>query len=332
MRRSITIKDIARAARVAPSTVSRALHADPHISPQTTMLIRRLADEMGYTASLAARDLVTQKTRMIGLVISYPSDLFVGDIAIGVEEAARALGYSVFVISAYRDPKREEEAVQSLHERRTAGIIVTGSEINEGYLARRDRFSQPLVLVNCSAYPHSVSSDNVTGTRDAIRHLVQLGHRRIAHISHPKSFRASHDRAASYKAILAEHHVRPADELLVSGDGTPAGGKRAAQQLLALPQPPTAIFCHNDLTAIGVLCALNEAGLRVPSDCSVIGFDDLELAAYSCPPLTTVHQHRNELGQQAMHMLQDLIEGGGDVQPKRLPAELIVRRTTGLVR
>lgn len=329
--RSITIKDIARAAEVAPSTVSRALHADPRISEETTALVHRLAQELGYTPSLAARNLVTQQTNTIGVVISYISDLFVGDLVTGVEQAARNHGYSVLVISSYRDAKREEEAVQSLHERRTAGIIVTGSQIDEGYLERPYRLSQPIVLINCPRYPYSISTNNLAGARDAVSHLVQMRHRRIAYIANPSSQQTSLDRLAGYEAILSEHGLPLDKELVVEADGTLAGGRRAGRRLLAQSRPPTAIFCFNDLTAIGALCAISEAGLRVPADCSVIGFDDLEVAAYCCPPLTTVRQHREQLGQHAMNMLHQLIQGRDDVQPEILPTDLVVRETTGPV-
>jgi LacI family repressor for deo operon, udp, cdd, tsx, nupC, and nupG len=284
---------------------------------------------MGYTPSLAARSLVTQQTNTIGLVISCVSDLFVGDLAVGVEKAARSYGYSVFLISTYRDAAREEEAVRSLHERRTTGIIVTGSQIDEGYVALRQRFPQPVVLINCPRYPHSISTDNLAGARQAVEHLVHLGHHRIGYLANPRSHHANLDRFTGYRDILARHGIAVEEPWMVEGDGTMAGGQRAVQRLLAGPCPPTALFCFNDLTAIGALCALSQAGLQVPADCSVAGFDDLELTAYCSPPLTTVRQHRDQLGQRAMHMLHQLIQGRDDVQAEILPAELVVRETTG---
>jgi DNA-binding LacI/PurR family transcriptional regulator len=329
MSRSVSIKDIARVAKVSPSTVSRALNADPRISKETAARIRLLAQEMGYTPSLAARDLVTQQTNTIGIVISCISDLFISDLVIGVEQAARSYGYSVFLISSYRDADRELEAVQSLHERRTTGIIVTGSQIDEGYLQLRKRFSQPVVLINCPGYPHSISTDNLAGARQAVDHLTQLGHRQIAYIANEQSYQTNLDRFTGYGAILAQYGIPVDEQLIVEGDGTMSGGQWAVQQLLALPRPPTAIFCFNDLMAIGALCALSQAGIQVPDDCSVIGFDDLELAIYCCPPLTTIRQFRDQLGQRAMHMLHHLIEGRSDVRAEILPAELVVRKTTG---
>lgn len=329
MEKPVSIKDIARKASVSPSTVSRALHHHPRISEETGERIRLLAQEMGYSPSLPARSLVTRHTATIGLVITHAADPFLGRLVIGVEETARSNGYSVFLCSSYRDADREEEVIRSFYERRVTGVIVTGSQIDAGYLQLRERFPLPIVLVNFSAYPHSVSTDNQAGARQAVEHLVQLGHRRIAYVANRRSQGTNFDRFTGYKAVLARYDIPPEKRLLVEGDGTLAGGVQAMQQLLALSQPPSAVFCFNDMTAMGVLHALDQAGLQVPRDCSVIGFDNLELASYYCPPLTTVHQPSYHLGQRAMRMLLKLIQDGDDVQAEVLPAELIVRGTTG---
>lgn len=329
MQRSVSIKDIARAAGVSPSTVSRALHQHPRISEETGERVRRLAEEMGYTPSLAARSLVTRSTLTIGLVITHASDPFVGRLVIGVEEAAQGNGYSVILCSSYRDADLERDVLHSLYERRVTGIIVTGSQIDTGYLQLRERYPLAIVLINCPDYPHSVSTDNQTGARQAVEHLVQLGHRRIAYVANHRSYRTDLDRLAGYKAVLAKCDIPLDESLIVEGDGTLPGGVQAMQQLLALPRPPTAAFCFNDLTAMGVLRALALADMQVPGDCSVVGFDDLEMSAYYCPPLTTVRQPSYHLGQRAMRMLLRLIQGQEDVQAKVLPGELVVRETTG---
>ena len=328
-RKLVSIKDIAQEAGVSPSTVSRALHNHPHISEKTGARIQRLAQEMDYTPSLLARSLVTQDTATIGLVITYTADPFLSRLVQGVEETARSSGYSVFLSSSYRDYERELEVVRSFHERRTSGIIITGSQIDTDYLELHDRFPFPVVLTNCRTYPYSVSADNVAGARQAIKHLIQLGHRRIAYVVNHRSYHTNLDRLTGYQQVLKEHNIRSDETLIVEGDGMLEGGARAGRQLLALPQPPTAIFCFNDMTAVGVLTALREAGLQVPRDCSVVGFDDLEMAAYYWPPLTTVRQPRYRMGQEAMRMLLELIQGESDVQEEVLPTELVVRETTG---
>lgn len=329
MQKSVSIKDIAKAAGVSPSTVSRALHGHPRISEATIARVRHLAQEMGYTPSMPARSLVTQDTATIGLIITQASDPFLGHLVLGVEEEAQGCGYSVFLVSSYRDADREREIVYSLHERRVTGVVVTGSEIDAGYLELAERYPMPIVLVNCPTYPYSVSTDNQAGARQAMEHLLQNGHRRVAYVANRRSYDTDLDRLASYRAVLTEHEISIDKELIVSGDGSLDGGVKAMEQLLALSRRPTAVFCFNDMTAIGAIYALTRAGLHVPDDCSVIGYDDLELAAYYCPPLTTVRQYSYRLGQRAMHMLSALIQGRGDVQAEVLPAKLVVRQTTG---
>jgi DNA-binding LacI/PurR family transcriptional regulator len=329
MPKSVSLKDVARAAGVSASTVSRALYYHPRISEETAIRVRRLAEEMGYTPSLLARSLVTQDTATIGVVLASVSDPFIGELIQGVEDVAYRHDFSVLMGSTYRNPDAERELVRSFYGRRASGIIVTGSQIDLGYLQLRKHFLLPVVLINCPAYPHSVSADNLWGAREAMEHLVSLGHRRVAYVSNPLSYNANLERLAGYQAVLAQAGVAPNDSLIVEGDGGMARGAEAMQQLLALSQPPTAVFCFNDMTAMGVMRALSLAGLEVPGDCSVVGFDDLELAAYCCPPLTTVRQPRRQMGEQAMHMLLALVEERTAPGAEMLRTELVVRSTTG---
>jgi DNA-binding LacI/PurR family transcriptional regulator len=329
MQRSVSIKDIAKAAGVSTSTVSRALHHHPRISEETATRIRRLAQEMGYSPSLPARSLVTRHTATIGLVITYASDPFLGRLVHGVEDEARGNSYTVFLVSTYRDADRERSVVRSLYERRVTGIIVTGSQIDAGYLQLYERYPVPVVLINCPDYPFSVSADNQRGARQAVEHLVELGHRRIAYVANPQSCGTDLDRFTGFKMVLSKQGI-PFDEgLVVNGDGTLRSGVQAINQLLTLSPPPTAILCFNDMMAMGAIHALSRASKKVPRDCSVIGFDDLEQAAYYCPPLTTVRQPSYRLGQAAMSMMLKLIKSGIAPQGDLLPTELVVRETTG---
>jgi LacI family transcriptional regulator/LacI family repressor for deo operon, udp, cdd, tsx, nupC, and nupG len=173
---SVSIKDIAKAAGVSPSTVSRAIHDHPRISQETKTRIRQLARELGYTPSLPARSLVTRHTATIGMVITTASDPFLAGLVQGVEETAERNGYSVFLSSSYRNAERELEVVRSLHERRASGIIITGTQIDDDYLEMSDLFPLPIVLINCRTYPYSVYADKLSGARQAIEHLVHLGH------------------------------------------------------------------------------------------------------------------------------------------------------------
>jgi LacI family transcriptional regulator, repressor for deo operon, udp, cdd, tsx, nupC, and nupG len=329
MPKSVSLKDVARAAGVSASTVSRALYHHPRISEETANRVRHLAEDMGYTPSLLARSLVTQDTATIGIVLSSVSDPFIGQVVLGAEEVAYRHDYSVLMGTTHRNPDVERELVRSFYGRRASGIVVTGSQIDLGYLQLRELFLLPVVLINCPAYPHSVSADNLSGARQAMEHLVALGHRRIAYISNPQSYNADRERLAGYRAVLAEAGVAVDDSLIVEGDGGMTRGAEAMQQLLALPRPPTAVFCFSDMTAMGVMHALSLRGLDVPGDCSVVGFDDLELASYCCPPLTTVRQPRRQMGQRAMHMLLALMEEEPAPKAEMLRTELVVRNSTG---
>ena len=188
MQKSVSIKDIAEAAGVSPSTVSRALHDHPRISEKTATRIRQIAQEMDYSPSLPARSLVTRHTETIGIVITHASDPFLGRLVTGVEEAAQSHGYSVFLSSSYRDAELEREVVRSFYERRATGVIVTGSQIDTGYEQIRERFPLPIVLVNSPNYEHSVSADNQGGAQQATEYLVQLGHRRISYVANRRSY------------------------------------------------------------------------------------------------------------------------------------------------
>jgi len=329
MTKSVSIKDIARVAGVSPSTVSRALHHDPRISAETAARVRRLAREMDYTPSILARSLVTKDTATIGVIITHASDPFLARLVLGVEETARRNGYTVFLSSSYGNAEREEEVMRSFYERRVSGVIVTGSKIDVGYLELCQRYPMPVVLTNCYTYPYSVLTDNRSGAEQAVEHLVQLGHRRIAYAANLTSPRSNSDRFAGYQAVLARHQIPLDKSLIIQGDGTLAGGDQIGQQLMALSPPPTAVFCFNDVTALGVLHAFAQAGWSVPDHCSLVGFDDLEMASFSCPPLTTVRQPSYHLGQCAMRMALQLIQGQDDVQPEVLAAELVVRQTSG---
>ena len=325
---SISIKDIAKAAGVSHSTVSRALRHSPLISDKTGRRMRGLAEEMGYVPNAIARGLVTKSTRTIGLVVTTIADPFVADIAGGVEELALEHGYSVFLCNSNAQPHREIAAVKTLRENRVDGVIVTSSRVGDLYLPLLEEMKVPIVLINNQRngqYVWSVATDNIHGGRLATDYLIELGHKRIGYIGGWSQASSSRDRLRGYKRALKAHRI-PFDSQLVSrGNGRMEGGQEWGRKLLSLPHPPTAIFCYNDMTAIGALMALREANLRVPEDLSVVGFDDIALAAYVEPPLTTIAQSKHEMGRLAMGMLLDLLSGKESVSNIVLKGELIVR-------
>jgi len=323
----ISIKDIAKKANVSPSTVSRALNDHPRISAETKNKVQKLAISMGYIPSQAARNLVTQQSVTIGVAVADYLDPFYMSLLAPIEDVALDNNYDLFVSSFYRDSQREEKLFNSFFEKRLAGIIVAGSLIDEGYLSKKNR-SIPVVLINCPSYPFSISADKLTGATTAMEYLVELGHRRIAYISLGRPLNAELLRLQGYRSVLSKHNIPIDEALIVPGDGGVIGGIKAASQLMALPEKPSAIFCFNDMTALGVMNALQKQGFQVPRDCSVVGYDGLEISAYYHPSLTTVRQPIYQLGYRAAEMLLDLIRGDGEVGAEILEPELIARDST----
>jgi DNA-binding LacI/PurR family transcriptional regulator len=327
----VSIKDIAKKAGVSPSTVSRALHNHPRISAETKTHIQDLARAMGYVPSRVARNLVAKRSATIGVAVSDLQDPYYARLISGIEDVAAAHNYHVVLSSFYRDPKRELEIVHDFHERRMEGIIVTSSKIDQDYLSTDSKFFMPIILINSPLYPYSVSINGFTGAKKVVRHLIELGHRRIAHVTWGAEHHDGLNRLSGYQAALSEHNIQPDEGLIVAGDGGITGGIKAVPQLLDLPQPPTAVFSFNDLTAIGVINALRRRGYEVPDDFSVTGYDDLEMAAYYHPPLTTVRQPTYRVGQMAINMLLKLIKGDRHVVPEILEPEFVSRESTSPV-
>lgn len=327
----VSIKDIARAASVSHSTVSRALRDSPLVSAETTALIRKIAKEQGYTVSAVARGLVTRKTKTIGVVVTTIADPFVSEVVSGIEQTANDHGYSVFLADSYADPEREVRVVQSFAERRVEGIVVTASRVGTIYLEILSELKVPIVLINNQRrgeFMHSVMIENVEASRQATQHLIDLGHRRIAYLGDQFGYQSDTERFAGYRQALEQAALPFLPELVVHGDGKPEGGVKAMEFLLGLPQAPTAVFCYNDMSALGALRCIHDSGLRVPADISLVGFDDLFFASYTQPPLTTVRQPRQRMGLLAMEILLKLMSGQDSTDTIEVPAELIVREST----
>lgn len=326
-----SIKDVARLARVSHSTVSRALQNSPLVNAQTAEKIRRIAHESGYRASAVARGLVTKRTRTIGLVVTTIADPFASEVVSGIEQAANDLGYSVFLADSNADPSREQQVVQSFAERRVDGIVVTSSRVGALYLPLLSEMRVPIVLVNNQhpgAFVHSVMIGNLAGALEAANHLIRLGHRRIAYLGDQFGYQSDTERFAGYRQALDTAGLPFIPELVVHGDGKPEEAMRAMEKLLALPHPPTAVCCYNDMSALGAMRSINLAGLRVPEDVSVVGFDDLFLASYTQPRLTTVRQPMRQMGLLAMESLFRLMSGEDSAIRIMVEAELVVREST----
>ncbi len=325
----VSIKDIARAAGVSHSTVSRALSNNPLVAQATRDRIQQIALELGYTPNAIARGLVTQQSHTIGVIVTTIADPFAGEILRGIEEIAGSNRYRVILGTSHADPVREVAMVKSLREWRVDGVIVASSRVGARYLPLLNEIGVPLVLINSQQegpFTHSVAVDNLESTTRAVQHLIQLRHRLIGYLGGPSDHAAQRERLTGYQRALANAGITFDPSLVTTGNGRAEGGEQVAQ-LVARSPTPTAFFCYNDMTAIGALHALKRCGLRVPDDVSLVGFDDIELALYVDPPLTTIHQPKDEMGHLAMWMLLDLLNGR-TVTNVTVTGKLIVRSST----
>lgn len=328
---AVSIKDIARIAGVSHSTVSRALRGSDLIPLATRERIQRIASEQGYSASSVARSLVTRKTHAIGVVVTSIADPFNGEVVDGIEQKANQAGYSVVLATSQADPEREMSIVQTLRERRVDGIIVASSRVGALYSEHLAKLDAPIVLLNnqhASGFAHSVSIDNVDGAEQATEHLLKLGHRDLGYIGDRTGMHSNAERYQGYRNALARHGVAFRQELIVDGDGKPVAARDALAKLLALPCPPTAVFCYNDMTALGVLEEAASRSIRVPDDLSVCGFDDVLFSAFLQPALTTIRQPKHELGTRAMEILLQVLAGERTAKAALVKGELVVRRST----
>lgn len=330
--RPVSIQDIARSAGVSHSTVSRALHDSSLISPEVRQRIQRLAQEMGYTPNAVAQSLKGRRTNTVGLVVTTIADPFLARVVRGIEDVAQAAKVSVFLSAAYNNPERELAVIETFHRRRVDGVISAASQIRGPYVHRLMQIRIPVVLINQQANPGeeqllAVDGDDYGGARQAVEHLLSLGHQAIGYLGVADRFQSSQRRLAGYSDALAlagialePKHIRVSPPMMQSDDV--AEGKRLAPELLSAGV--TAVFCYNDMIAVGVLTKCRELGIAVPERLSIVGYDDVEIAQYVTPPLTTVHQPKLRLGETAMRMLLGLLEGE-PVQSQCLPTDLVVR-------
>jgi DNA-binding LacI/PurR family transcriptional regulator len=309
-----SIKDIARIAGVSPSTVSRALADSPRISEAPRQRIQAIARDLAYTPSLAARTLVTGASPVIGIVAPSLADPYIASVMRGLEEASHQHGYQRLVASSQGDPAQELEMVQMLSGHNVAGLIVLSSRVAEDYAPLLERFTVPVIFVNSlhvGSQVYNVMTDNEYGGWLATRHLIQQGHTRIAYLGGPERGRSQAARAAGYRRAIEEAGLTFDPDCLIPGDGSIRAGRQALHWWLGQPDEdrPTAIFCYNDLSALGLLAEAFQQGVAIPDDLSVVGFDNLPMADISIPPLTTVEQRTVALGRQAVASLLAALEG-----------------------
>jgi LacI family repressor for deo operon, udp, cdd, tsx, nupC, and nupG len=324
-----TIKDVAGELGMSVATVSRAL-SQPHLlRPETRTKVLSVVERLGYRPNLLARGLRRGETRSILLVCPKLS-LFFLEIYAGAEEAAGAAGFAVLLGNSDGDPEREAAYFDQVSSGRADGIILLTGLAPSAY-AHGKRQLPPLITVLERLQGQEapvVRIDHRLGAAEATRHLIELGHRRIAHITGARHVVSSTQRIAGYKDALSAAGVGYAEELVQNGDFSMDSGAAAMERLLALENPPTAVFAGNDEMAFGAMAAAHKHGLTVPHDLSMVGFDDQKTAAFYIPALTTVNIPRHELGRRAAQELMGRIGGRESAHEIVLPTRLIVRDST----
>ena len=335
---SVTVKDIAKKAGVSHSTVSRALHGNPLISEETKQRIEQIAVELGYLPSAAARTLKTKRSHVLGVVLSSIDDPFFSEILQGIEEIIQSSGYSLFIAAAHRDPKREREIVQAMVEHRADGVIICSTSFSEERSRQFVQWGVPMVVVNnqsVEVFRHSIYHDDVDGMRQVTRHLIDLGHTCLAYIGNSASGRTILDRFTGFRQEMDSAGLAiPAASIYEVPGGGIEEGLIAAKYFLSLPVHPTALLCYNDMMAIGVMKGLQQAGIRIPDDVSVTGFDNIVFSAYTTPPLTTLDQPKRFIGAEAARLLLELLDAPLSEQlsnhqnVRRLKGQLLIREST----
>ncbi|TKT69320.1 LacI family DNA-binding transcriptional regulator [Aquamicrobium sp. LC103] len=327
------IKDIAQRLGVSPATVSRALADTGLVAEPTLSRVREAAKELNYRPNVSARNLRTRRAMAVLMVVRDVGNPFYLEIMKGVEAAARAAGYSVLMGNTENDPDREIEYFDMLRDGHADGmILMTGKLPSKPGSHSEISADLPIVvaleMIEGSGFPH-VQIDNAAAAGQAVRHLVELGHRRIAHIAGPLPEAMSVRRLEGYRGAMAKAGLSIPEGYEQRGDYLLRTGQELCRRLFELPQPPTAIFVANDEMAFGVIHELRRLGRDVPGDVSVVGFDDLYLSEAFYPPLTTISQPRAEIGREAMTALLDMLSGGdGPAEPLILPTTLKLRGTT----
>ncbi len=329
---AVSIKDIAKLAGVSHSTVSRALNRSPLIPRETAERIQVIAREQGYVASAVARSLVMRKTHAIGVVVTSIADPFNGEVVAGIEEVGNSEGYSVILATSQTDPQREMAVVRLFRERRVDGILVASSRLGAQYQQLMDVMDSPIVMLNNqhpSEMAHSVSIDNVDGAYQCTEHLIVLGHTDIAYIGDESGLASDEERVAGFQSAMNEAQIEIRKEFVVRGDGKQARGRECAARLFDMAERPTAMFCYNDVTALGVIEEAVSRNWVVGKEVSIVGFDDIFFAAALQPPLTTFRQPKRELGKQAMQLLLAILRGQKAEPKVVVRGELMVRGSTG---
>lgn len=326
-----TIKDIAQKAGVTPGVVSRALNNKYGVKDSTKELILKIAQEMEYYPNAAARSLVTRRTGAIGIMMADISEPFYSQIIKGMEYVANQTGYTLLFSNSYESVEHNRILQKMIFTERVDGLVIVGSNIQEkNFVFNLLDQEIPFVLIERSFADPRVNCiyfDNIEGAYMATRHLIERGHRRIAHIAGNMYNQVTLDRIEGYKKALNEAEINCPAEWITSGNFVSRGAYEAMKEILR--QDCTAVFTASDAMAYGALQAIAEAGLTVPGDMAVVGLDDLEFSGLTNPPLTTIRQPRHEMGVKSLELLTEILQGRQESGVKTcFTPELVIRKST----
>jgi LacI family transcriptional regulator len=331
-----TIKDIAKIAGVSVTTVSRALNGYSDVNENTRQKIIEIAKQLNYSPNTLARSLVMNKSKTIGLLVSglkreSSKDNFTFEVLAGVNQYVGETDYDMILFSTNSTKQREKTYTQLCRERRVDGAILQGIRIDDPYLQEVVESDIPCVLIDIPIESETVgyvTTDNVLGARKAVQHLIDLGHKNIAMINGHEFALVSQKRLEGYRRALLEANLPFYTHWVVDGKFEEEIAEQEALNLLKQYPEITAFFCASDLMALGVIKAVKKLGKRVPEDIAVIGYDDIFLASYSTPPLSTVAQNIFAMGYEAAKLLIEMLEGKAESHVKILETELKIREST----
>jgi LacI family transcriptional regulator len=328
------MKDVAERASVSVTTVSHVLNKTRYVNRSLVRRVENAFRSLGYQPNALARGLRRRETRMLGMVVPDNRNLYFAELARSVEDACFELGYNVILCNSDEDPAKESAYLSLLAEKRVDGIVFVASGNDRSGVQALLQHKIPVVALDRELKGmrcDSIVVDNRGGGRQATLHLIGGNHRRVGCISGPRNLTSAKERLQGYQDALAEVRLPVDPALIQMGNFHVEGGYTAVQTLLNLPNPVTAVFAANDLMAVGALRGIAARGLRVPEDVAVVGFDDIALAMYTEPPLTTVKQPIREIGKLATELIMARVKGERkEPQSHRLKTSLIVRGSCGI--
>ena len=332
----MSIHEVAKRAKVSIATVSRTINGVPTVAPQLSRRVWKVIEELGYYPNTQARALVSGRSRIFGLIVSEITNPFFPEIVQGFEDMAVQHNYEVLITSTVHDSKRMAHAVRRMIERRVEGVAIVTFGMEEALLENLKSRNVPLVFIDVGPSLSRISNikiDYLHGIRQAVQHLAALRHQRIAFVSGPLTLRSAAARKRAFTQAMSEIGLTVRPDYLIEGNHTMESGIAAMKKLLTLGERPTAVVCSNDMTAIGAMRESYDQGIVIPTDLSVVGFDDIRFAQFVTPPLTTVRMSQTEIARLAFNALLT------DVQRKSptpsgseytLTTTLVLRKSTAL--